>query len=136
LGLLLSLKPPQRGAAFIQLNGSNFQWQNREISFACQISREFSVVSVDPSWFVYLIRTAQGHLYTGITTDVDRRLQEHQSGQAKAAKSLRGKGPHRLVFQEAVADRSAASRLEARIKSLSKRDKERLVRGELAINQL
>lgn len=93
-------------------------------------------MSVDPSWFVYLIRTAQGHLYTGISTDVGRRLQEHQSGQVKAAKSLRGKGPLRLVFQEAVADRSAASRLEARIKSLSKRDKERLVRGELAINQL
>lgn len=93
-------------------------------------------MSAEPSWFVYLLRTAQGHLYTGISTDVERRLLEHQSGESRAAKSLRGKGPLELVYRQAVTDRSAASRFEAKIKKLSKSDKERLVRGELAINQL
>ncbi len=87
-------------------------------------------------WWVYLIRTAQGRLYTGISTDVERRYQEHQSGLKRAAKSLRGKGPLKLVYQEMIGGRSAASKLEAKIKALSKVQKERLVRGELRINQL
>ncbi len=93
-------------------------------------------MSAEPSWFVYLLRTAQGHLYTGISTDVERRLREHQSGESRAAKSLRGKGPLELVYMQAAGDRSAASRLEAKIKKFSKQDKERLVRGDLVINQL
>ncbi len=87
-------------------------------------------------WWVYLIRTAQGRLYTGISTDVARRYREHQSGSARAAKSLRGKGPLELVYQYMIGDRSAASKLEAKIKALPKVQKERLVRGELSINQL
>ena len=47
-------------------------------------------------WFLYLIRTADNKLYTGITTDVERRYQQHQSG--KGAKALRGKGELTLVF--------------------------------------
>ena len=47
-------------------------------------------------WFLYLIRTADNKLYTGITTDVERRYQQHQSG--KGAKALRGKGELTLAF--------------------------------------
>ena len=54
-------------------------------------------------WFLYLIRTADNKLYTGITTDVERRYQQHQSG--KGAKALRGKGELTLVFSAPVGDR-------------------------------
>jgi putative endonuclease len=81
-----------------------------------------------PTWNVYMLRTANGALYTGITTDVDRRLKEHASGN-KGAKSLRGKGPLSLVLELSATDRSEASSLEARIKQLSKEEKERLVSG-------
>jgi putative endonuclease len=54
-------------------------------------------------WFLYLIRTADNKLYTGITTDVERRYQQHQSG--KGAKALRGKGELTLAFSAPVGDR-------------------------------
>ncbi|MGK3192158.1 GIY-YIG nuclease family protein [Enterobacter soli] len=80
------------------------------------------------SWFLYLVRTADNALYTGITTDVERRFVEHQTG--KGAKALRGKGELRLAFSAHVGNRSLALRLEYRIKQLTKRQKERLVAGD------
>ncbi len=68
-------------------------------------------------WYLYLIETAGGALYTGITTDVTRRLAEHAAG--RGAKALRGRGPLRLVHQQAVGSRGEALRLEAEIKRLS-----------------
>lgn len=81
------------------------------------------------AWFVYMLRTQKGTLYTGITTDLARRQQEHESGN-RGARSLRSKGPLQLVWHTEVADRSIASRHEAAIKRLSKPEKERIVRGE------
>jgi putative endonuclease len=81
-------------------------------------------------WFVYVVRTARGMLYTGISTDPARRLIEHESG-ARGARSLRGKGPLQLVFQWPVGSRSEAGRLEARIKKLDRQRKLQLVRAEL-----
>ncbi len=78
-------------------------------------------------WYLYLIRTRAGHLYTGITTDVDRRFREHQSGAPKGARALRGKGPLVLVYQTAAGDRSRALKLEYRVKRMSKAQKEALV---------
>lgn len=77
-------------------------------------------------WFVYIIRTNSGSLYTGISTDVERRFEEHKAG-SKGAKSLRGKGPLKLVYSISVNDRSEASRLEASIKKLNKSEKEQLI---------
>ncbi|UTW46612.1 GIY-YIG nuclease family protein [bacterium SCSIO 12696] len=77
------------------------------------------------SWFVYMIRTGSGALYTGISTDVQRRLSEHRSG--KGARALRGKGPLQLVYQQSVESQSKALRLEAAIKKLPKAKKEQLV---------
>ncbi|MEO3990332.1 GIY-YIG nuclease family protein [Pseudocitrobacter cyperus] len=79
-------------------------------------------------WFLYLIRTADDKLYTGITTDVARRFAQHQSG--KGAKALRGKGELTLAFSGEVGERSLALRLEYRIKQLTKRQKEHLVAGD------
>lgn len=81
-------------------------------------------------WFVYMVSTAAGTLYTGISTDPQRRLGEH-AGSSRGSRSLRGKGPLQLVFQHQTDSRSAASRIEARIKQLPRRDKLRLLNGEL-----
>lgn len=84
-------------------------------------------------WFVYMVRTARGALYTGITTDVERRFSEHQAGSPKGARNLRGKGPLELVFTAEVSDRSVASRLEWQLKQWPRTRKEALVRGEITL---
>lgn len=68
-------------------------------------------------WYLYLIETAGGALYTGITTHVTRRLAQHESG--RGAKALRGRGPLTLVHQEPVGSHGDALRLEAEVKRLS-----------------
>jgi putative endonuclease len=75
----------------------------------------------EPIWHLYLLETAGGALYTGITTDVRRRLAEHGTGHG--AKALRGRGPLRLVHVEPVGERGEAQRLEAQVKRLTARDK-------------
>ena len=84
-------------------------------------------------WFLYLIRCRNGTLYAGITTDVVRRFAEHQAGAPKGARYLRGKGPLQLVFQAAVGDRSAAAKLEIRVKSLPRSMKEEVVSGTVEL---
>jgi len=79
------------------------------------------------NWFVYMIRCANGALYTGVTTDVERRFGEHASGGPKAAKYLRGRGPMVLVYSCQVGSRSEALVEERRIKRLKKSDKEALL---------
>jgi len=76
-------------------------------------------------WHLYMVRTAAGHLYTGISNDVPRRFAQHQAG--RGAKALKGKGPLQLVFQCEAGDRSQASKLEYRLKQLNKSQKEALV---------
>ena len=79
------------------------------------------------TWYLYLIRCANGHLYTGITTDVARRFNEHQSSSPKAAKYLRGKGPLTLMYQEQVGTRSDALKREIAVKKLSRSQKLALI---------
>ena len=71
---------------------------------------------------LYLVECADGSLYTGITTDVDRRFEEHNAGQ-KGAKFLRGKGPLKLVFRQSIGDRGLALRVEARVRKLPRKRK-------------
>lgn len=70
-------------------------------------------------WSIYMVKMANGKFYTGITTDVDRRFKEHQSGKSLAAKALKGKGPLLLVFHTEVGGRSVASRAEYALKQWS-----------------
>ena len=84
-----------------------------------------AALSLDTAWYLYMLRTPSNMLYTGITTDVERRLLQHQSG--KGAKSLRGKGELTLVFHCPAGDRSSASKLEWQVKQLTKKQKEKLV---------
>jgi putative endonuclease len=78
-------------------------------------------------WHFYLIRTGEGHLYAGITTDVVRRLEEHRDGGLRGARALRGRGPLQLAYGVRIGDRSLALRVERRIKDLPKRRKEEIV---------
>ncbi len=80
---------------------------------------------MENAWFLYIVRTGAGALYTGITTDVARRFLQHQQG--TGAKFLRGKGPLTLVFQCPAGDRVLASQLEYRIKQRSRAGKLLLV---------
>ncbi len=82
------------------------------------------------AWCLYLVRTGSGTLYTGISTDPERRLREH-GGSPRGARALRGRGPLELVYVLPVRDRSEASRLEAAVKRLDRRGKEALIAGHL-----
>ena len=77
-------------------------------------------------WCVYLVRCADGSLYTGITTDGPRRLEEHELGR-RGAKYLRGRGPLELVFERQVGGRERALSVERRVKRLPKKAKESLI---------
>lgn len=81
------------------------------------------------AWSVYILRCRDGSLYTGIATDVPRRVAEHAAGGARGAKYLRGRGPLRLELTVSVPTREAALRLEARIKRMPKAEKEALLRS-------
>jgi putative endonuclease len=76
-------------------------------------------------WFVYILRCADDSLYTGITTDLDRRARQHNAG--SAARYTRCRRPTRIVYHETHANRSLALKREAAIKSLSRRQKTMLV---------
>ena len=81
-------------------------------------------------WYLYIIRTAGNSLYTGVSTDVDRRFAEHQSSGPRCARSLRGKGPLELVFRQSVGGRSEALSLEWHVKRWPRHRKDELIRGE------
>ncbi len=85
----------------------------------------------EPQWYLYLIRCADGSLYTGITTDVQRRLDAHRHD--RGARRLRGRGPLELVYSVPVGDRSRALRIEHRVKRLKRAAKEALIAGRLPL---
>jgi putative endonuclease len=86
------------------------------------------------AWFVYVVRCADGTLYTGIASDVERRIAEHLKANGKGAKYLRGRAPLELVFMQVCESRGAALSLESRMKGLSKAEKEEAIRcGEIQV---
>ena len=76
-------------------------------------------------WSLYLLRCLDGSVYTGIATDVRRRISEHEAG-IRGAKYLRGRGPLDLLYEREVGDRSLATRLELLVKKLSRNEKDDL----------
>jgi len=78
-------------------------------------------------WFLYIVLCSDNSLYTGITTDLERRIKEHNG--KVGSKSLLGKLPVRLVHTEIFLDRSSASKRESEIKKLSREEKLELVAG-------
>jgi putative endonuclease len=80
------------------------------------------------NWFVYIIHCSDETLYTGITTDIERRYNQHATQQG--AKYFRGRKPRKLVYQESGHDRSTASKREIEIKGLSRADKFQLIASQ------
>ncbi|MGA7799627.1 MAG: GIY-YIG nuclease family protein [Gammaproteobacteria bacterium] len=78
-------------------------------------------------WYVYMVRCADGSLYTGIARDVRRRVQEHNGAGPCGARYTRGRRPVKLVYQETVGTRSEAARREHTIKRLTRAQKEALI---------
>ncbi len=76
-------------------------------------------------WYLYILRCGDGTLYTGITTDVEKRLEVHRTG--KGAKYTRGRGPLELVYREVCGSHSDALKREAAIKRLSREEKDGLI---------
>jgi len=79
------------------------------------------------SWFVYFLRCADNSLYAGITTDLERRLKEHNNCNKSGAKYTRVRRPVTLVYQEPQPDRKSACQREYQLKRLTKAQKEKLV---------
>ncbi len=77
-------------------------------------------------WYLYMLRCGDGSLYTGITTDVPRRLRAHRQG--VGAKYTRGRAPLELVYQERCGTHSQALRRELEVKSLHRSEKQALCR--------
>ena len=80
------------------------------------------------AWHIYILRCADGTFYTGVTTDLKRRMSEHNES-SKGAKYTRVRRPVSLIHSETFESRSAACVREAAIKKLSRDEKSRLVEG-------
>lgn len=79
------------------------------------------------SWKVYILRCADQTLYTGITNDLTRRVNEHNTDNVKGARYTRSRRPVDLVYQEDCTDRSLASQRESYLKKLTREQKLQLV---------
>lgn len=81
------------------------------------------------TWWVYLLQCNDQSLYVGITTDLQRRLQEHNGMTPGGARYTRSRRPVRLVWSEPSGSRSAAAQREAAIRKLSRIQKEQLIQA-------
>lgn len=78
-------------------------------------------------WFVYILRCADNSLYTGVTTDINKRLAQHNGIDKNGAKYTQARRPVELVYQETSQSRSGACKREYEIKCLKKSQKETLI---------
>ena len=84
-----------------------------------------TLMKMENTWHLYILRCKDGTLYTGITTDVEKRFQTHQGG--KGAKYTRGRRPLELVYREECGTHSEALKREIEIKRLSRERKQALI---------
>ena len=82
-------------------------------------------MQMESIWYLYILRCKDDTLYTGITTDVEKRLEAHRSG--RGAKYTRGRAPLELVYRETCGSHSDALKREHQIKALSREDKQKLI---------
>ena len=80
-------------------------------------------------WHVYMVRCSDRTLYTGITNDLEKRIEAHNSGK-EGARYTRSRRPVKLVYSEQVKSKSAAAKLEYQLKKLPRSKKDTLVRSE------
>lgn len=86
------------------------------------------VTLVELMWYLYILRCGDGSLYTGITTDVEKRLEAHRTG--RGAKYTRGRGPLELVYREACGGHSDALRRELAVKKMTRGQKIQMIQQE------
>lgn len=91
---------------------------------------------VTEAWYLYIIRTRLNSLYTGITTNVNRRLEEHREGASKGSKYLRKKGPLKLAYQTRIGSLTSALKAEQHIKRLPKQKKELILSQKMGAEAL
>lgn len=85
------------------------------------------MASSQKQWYVYLVQCADSTLYSGVTTDLDRRVREHNGEfPGRGAKYTKARRPVKLVYSEECADRSAAGKAEAALRKLSRVEKLKL----------
>ena len=84
-------------------------------------------IPVERKWCLYILRCGDNTYYTGITNDLNKRLEAHRSG--KGAKYTRGRAPLELVYQEVCEDHSCALRREWEVKKLTRTEKEKLMKS-------
>tara|TARA_R110000803_G_scaffold156115_1_gene220668 strand:- start:13 stop:261 length:249 start_codon:yes stop_codon:yes gene_type:complete len=77
---------------------------------------------MNKDWYVYIVKCSDNSLYTGITVDLERRVEEHNTSN-KGAKYTKSRRPVHLVYSETQQDRSSASKRESAIKKLSRSEK-------------
>ena len=87
---------------------------------------------METQWYLYILRCKDNTLYTGITTDVEKRLEAHRSG--KGAKYTRGRAPLELVYRETCGSHSDALKREAEIRKLSRQSKKLLLKSQESRN--
>lgn len=83
------------------------------------------------SYFVYILECSDGSLYTGITKDITKRLDEHNTSSDKGAKYTKARRPVKLLYDESSLDRSSASKREYEIKKLTRLKKLQLIERKL-----
>jgi len=81
---------------------------------------------MDKKWYVYILRCEDNSLYTGVTTDVERRFEEHKSAKV-GAKYTKAKKASEIVYIEKCDSRSTAQKRESEIKKFKKLEKEKLI---------
>jgi len=108
------------GSAACQTDSGYFSWMPKK-------DRKPRRKPARIEWFVYLIRCADGSLYTGITTDVKRRCQQHNAG--TASRYTRSRRPVKLIYQEIHPSQSSALKREAAIKAMNRREKLKMIQN-------
>ena len=127
---------PERHHDFIDVSDFPECWRRKRITVEIEAkAKEVAVEKLltelksgEPvaTWFVYILRCADGSLYTGITNDLPRRFEQHNAG--TASRYTRSHLPVVLVYQEAQANHSLALKRELAIKALSRQAKDSLIR--------
>lgn len=128
---------PERHHDFIDVKDFPDCWRGRKITVEVEAkAKEVAVLKLltdlkngepDATWFVYLLRCSDGSIYTGISNDVPRRVEQHNAG--TASRYTRSRLPVVLAYQESQASRSLALKRELAIKALSRQAKESLIRA-------
>ncbi len=134
---------PERHHDFIDVHDFPECWRRKKITVEVEAkAKEVAVKKLmadlkasepEVTWFVYLLRCADGSLYTGITNNLARRLEMHNAG--TASRYTRSRLPVVLVYQEAQASRSLALKRELEIKALSRPAKESLIAAAAKVKQ-